>query len=111
MVCIWCVYDTPDINNTMNKLHVLITAGPTQEAIDPVRYISNYSTGKIGYAFAERGAHVTLVIGPTQHTAQHPAINVVPVLFATHMSAAGQAYFPTATLTILAAEMDASIVF
>ncbi|MDR3258060.1 MAG: bifunctional phosphopantothenoylcysteine decarboxylase/phosphopantothenate--cysteine ligase CoaBC [Fusobacteriaceae bacterium] len=48
---------------------VLVTAGPTRESIDPVRYISNHSTGKMGYAIAEicmlRGAHVTLVTGPT----------------------------------------------
>lgn len=91
----------------MNDLHVLITAGPTQEAIDPVRYISNHSTGKMGYAlaeaFAERGAQVTLVSGPTQLTAQHPAIHVVPVLSAAQMYAACQAHFPTATLTVLAA--------
>ena len=50
--------------------HLLVTAGPTCEAIDPVRYITNHSTGKMGYALAEelaaRGAHVTLVSGPTQ---------------------------------------------
>lgn len=49
---------------------VLVTAGPTQEAIDPVRFISNHSTGKMGYAIAKmamlRGAEVTLVTGPTQ---------------------------------------------
>ena len=48
---------------------VLVTAGPTQEAIDPVRYISNHSTGKMGFAVARqamfRGAEVTLVKGPT----------------------------------------------
>ena len=47
---------------------MLVTAGPTQEAIDPVRYITNHSTGKMGYAIAEnamlRGADVTLVTGP-----------------------------------------------
>lgn len=50
--------------------HFLVTAGPTREAIDPVRYITNHSTGKMGYALAEelaaRGARVTLVSGPTQ---------------------------------------------
>lgn len=50
--------------------HLLVTAGPTREAIDPVRYITNHSTGKMGYALAEelasRGARVTLVTGPTQ---------------------------------------------
>lgn len=53
----------------MEGLKVLVTAGPTREAIDPVRYITNHSTGKMGYALARacvrRGAHVTLVTGPT----------------------------------------------
>ena len=51
----------------MQGLNVLVTAGPTQEAIDPVRYITNHSTGKMGYALARccmlRGANVTLVTG------------------------------------------------
>ena len=49
--------------------HVLVTAGPTREAIDPIRYISNHSSGKQGYAIAEAaveaGAKVTLISGPT----------------------------------------------
>ncbi len=53
----------------MRGLKVLVTAGPTQEAVDPVRYITNHSTGKMGYALAQvcarRGASVTLVSGPT----------------------------------------------
>ncbi len=53
----------------MSGMNVLVTAGPTQEAIDPVRYITNHSTGKMGYAVAKmamyRGAAVTLVSGPT----------------------------------------------
>lgn len=57
---------------TMVGKRVLITAGPTQEKIDPVRYISNYSTGKMGYALAQeclrRGAEVVLVSGPAQCT-------------------------------------------
>ncbi|MEZ0540315.1 phosphopantothenoylcysteine decarboxylase domain-containing protein [Fibrella arboris] len=91
----------------LNGLTVLLTAGPTQEAIDPVRYISNHSTGKMGYAIAdvlaEWGATVTLVSGPTTLKAGHPAVRVVPVVSAAQMHAACQAYFPTATLTILAA--------
>ena len=53
----------------MAGLKVLVTAGPTQEALDPVRYLTNHSTGKMGYAIARaaaaRGAQVTLVSGPT----------------------------------------------
>lgn len=87
--------------------HVLITAGPTQEAIDPVRYISNHSTGKMGYALAEelanRGAHVTLVSGPTQQRAIHAGIRVVPVRSAAEMYEACCRYFPQSDIAILSA--------
>lgn len=67
---------------------VLITAGPTQEAMDPVRFITNYSTGKMGYALAKRamlrGAEVTLVTGPTSLTPP-PFVNVIPVVSAQDM--------------------------
>ena len=60
---------------------VLVTAGPTQEAIDPVRYITNHSSGKMGYALAKaamlRGAEVTLVSGPCSITPP-PFVKVVP---------------------------------
>lgn len=62
--------------------YVLITAGPTQEPIDPVRFISNRSSGKMGYALAEaarqRGAHVVLVSGPV-HLTPPPGAEVIPV--------------------------------
>ena len=68
---------------------VLISAGPTQEAIDPVRYITNHSTGKMGYALAEncmrRGAQVTLVSGPTA-IEQPLFVDVVPVVSAAEMA-------------------------
>lgn len=67
---------------------VLVTAGPTQEAIDPVRYITNHSTGKMGYALARncmlRGADVTLVTGPT-NIAPPPFVHVIPVVSAKEM--------------------------
>jgi len=60
----------PESGSALHNKHVLITAGPTMEPIDPVRYISNHSSGKMGYALAEAavasGAKVTLVSGPTQ---------------------------------------------
>lgn len=67
---------------------VLVTAGPTQEAIDPVRYITNHSTGKMGYALAEaamlRGAEVTLISGPT--AIEPPMfVNVIPIISAQEM--------------------------
>lgn len=67
---------------------ILITAGPTQEAIDPVRYITNHSTGKMGYAIAKncmlRGAEVTLVTGPVNIEVP-PFVNVIPVRSAKDM--------------------------
>ena len=72
----------------MKGLKVLVTAGPTQEPIDPVRFITNHSTGKMGYAIAEvcmrRGAEVTLVSGPT--AVQKPEfVNIIPVTTAREM--------------------------
>lgn len=72
----------------MKGLKVLVTAGPTQEPIDPVRFITNHSTGKMGYAIAavcmRRGAEVTLVSGPT--AVQKPEfVNIVPVTTAREM--------------------------
>jgi phosphopantothenoylcysteine decarboxylase/phosphopantothenate--cysteine ligase len=84
---------------------VLITAGPTQEAIDPVRYISNYSTGKMGFAiaraFALAGADVTLVCGPTYLPTPEPTIRRVDVRSAQAMYEAAASAFPTADITIL----------
>ncbi len=78
-------------NSPLNGKRVLITAGPTRERIDPVRYISNYSTGKMGYALAEqaamRGANVTLVSGPVNIKTDTPGINVVDVESADEMFA------------------------
>ena len=66
----------------MKGLKVLVTAGPTQEAIDPVRYITNHSSGKMGYALAQaardRGARVTLLTGPV-HITPPQGVSVVPV--------------------------------
>lgn len=72
----------------MKGLKVLVTAGPTQEAIDPVRYFTNHSSGKMGYAIAKmamlRGADVTLVSGRTALTPP-PFVRVVPVVTARDM--------------------------
>ena len=74
--------------HTMEGLRVLVTAGPTQEAIDPVRFITNHSTGTMGYALARicmlRGAQVTLVTGATSLTPP-PFVEVVPVVSAQQM--------------------------
>ena len=72
----------------MEGLNVLVTAGPTQEALDPVRYITNHSTGKMGYAIAKaaamRGAKVTLVSGPVE-IKPPPFVEVVDVVSAEDM--------------------------
>ena len=86
---------------------VLITAGPTYEKIDPVRFIGNYSSGKMGYALAEscarRGAEVTLISGPVQVKAQHPSIKVTKVESAHQMHEAAIKAFPTSDAAILCA--------
>ena len=86
---------------------VLITAGPTQEALDPVRYISNHSTGKMGYAlaraFAQAGAQVTVVSGPVALDAPSPEVQLVKVGSASQMLEASQEYFSASDLVIFAA--------
>ena len=85
---------------------VLITAGPTHEYIDPVRYISNPSSGKMGYALAtdawRRGAEVTLVSGPT-HLPPPEGVTVIPVLSATDMEHACVQWMPKSDIIIKAA--------
>lgn len=84
---------------------VLITAGPTQEPIDPVRYISNHSTGKMGYAiagaFARAGAEVTLVSGPTGLPLPDPRVRRVDVRSAREMFDAARAAFASAEVVVL----------
>ncbi|WP_299987112.1 bifunctional phosphopantothenoylcysteine decarboxylase/phosphopantothenate--cysteine ligase CoaBC [uncultured Pontibacter sp.] len=86
---------------------VVLTAGPTYEPIDPVRFIGNHSTGKMGYAlakcFASRGAQVQLVAGPTNLQAQHDAITVIPVTTADEMYAAVKQQAPAADIWVFAA--------
>lgn len=86
---------------------VMITAGPTYEKIDPVRFIGNYSSGKMGFALAEecarRGAQVTLITGPVQLKTKHSRIRRVDVESAEEMYAASQIYFPDADAGILCA--------
>ena len=85
---------------------VLVTAGPTYEAIDPVRFVGNHSSGKMGYAIAAQmanlGANVTLVSGPS---AQAPpeGIQLVRVTSAAEMLAACQQHFPQADITVMSA--------
>lgn len=86
---------------------IVITAGPTYEKIDPVRFIGNYSSGKMGFALAEecaaRGAEVTLVAGPVQMKASHPAIHRIDVESCAEMYEATTAAFTEANAAILCA--------
>jgi phosphopantothenoylcysteine decarboxylase/phosphopantothenate--cysteine ligase len=86
---------------------ILITAGPTYERIDPVRFIGNFSSGKMGYAIAEeaasRGAHVTLVSGPVSIKAKHPNISVINVESAREMFDACLKNFDSADFAIMSA--------
>ena len=84
----------------------LVSAGPTYEAIDPVRYIGNHSSGKMGYAIASQllllGAEVTLVSGPSG-LVPPAGVNVVRVTSAAEMLAACQSHFPLSDITVMSA--------
>ena len=85
----------------------LVTAGPTQEPLDPVRYISNHSSGKMGIAIADAlataGAEVTLVLGPTGRSAGNPAVNTIRVVTAEDMFNSSAAHFAQADVIVMAA--------
>ena len=90
----------------MEHLRVVVTAGPTREAIDPVRYLTNHSSGKMGYAIARqaanRGAEVILISGPSQEQVP-PGVIYVPVQSAQEMFLAVQQYYGQADAVIKAA--------
>ncbi|MFP4091113.1 MAG: bifunctional phosphopantothenoylcysteine decarboxylase/phosphopantothenate--cysteine ligase CoaBC [Cyclobacteriaceae bacterium] len=86
---------------------VLLTAGPTQEAIDPVRYITNASSGKMGYALAKslssKGAHVILLSGPTSLSLDDAAVELIRVKSADELYQAASRYFDACDIAIFAA--------
>jgi phosphopantothenoylcysteine decarboxylase / phosphopantothenate---cysteine ligase len=86
---------------------VLVTAGPTHEAIDPVRFIGNHSSGKMGFAIAEalanEGAQVNLITGPTHEHTHHPLISVKKVISAEDMFEACDKLFESSDITVLSA--------
>jgi len=92
---------------TLTGIKALITAGPTHEAIDPVRFIGNHSSGKMGYALAEemahRGADVTLVSGPTSLKPKHTNISLIPVTSAHEMFEATNTAFGTSNIAVFCA--------
>src|SRR5581483_347883 len=85
---------------------IVVSAGPTQEPLDPVRYLTNRSSGKMGYALARvarrRGADVTLVTGPTA-LPPPPGVRAVPVETAREMARAVEAAFADATVLVMCA--------
>lgn len=91
----------------LQKKKIVITAGPTYEKIDPVRFIGNYSSGKMGYALAkacaERGAEVILISGPVSETISHPGVIRIDVESADQMYEAAISVFPDANAAILCA--------
>ena len=96
-----------DSRNDLAKKKILITAGPTYERIDPVRFIGNFSSGKMGFALAEecasRGAEVLLITGPTALSLSHPNIRRVDVESAREMYDAAIKTFPGMDAAILSA--------
>ncbi|UKJ08492.1 bifunctional phosphopantothenoylcysteine decarboxylase/phosphopantothenate--cysteine ligase CoaBC [Solitalea lacus] len=90
----------------LNK-NILVTAGPTYEAIDPVRFIGNHSSGKMGFALAEeladQGAHVTLISGPTHLLTNHKNISIKRVTSAGEMFEQCVRYFPSVDIAIMSA--------
>jgi phosphopantothenoylcysteine decarboxylase/phosphopantothenate--cysteine ligase len=92
------------LNDKLSKKKILLTAGPTYEKIDPVRFIGNFSSGKMGFALAEacaeRGAEVILIAGPVHLQTINPHIQRIDVTSAEEMYREAVKYFP---------EMDAAI--
>ncbi len=91
----------------LNNVEVLITAGPTYEAIDPVRYIGNHSSGLMGYClaeqFAEKGATVTLISGPTHLDVKNNNIKLIRVQSADEMNKACIEHFSHSHIAVMAA--------
>jgi phosphopantothenoylcysteine decarboxylase/phosphopantothenate--cysteine ligase len=96
-----------ELSQPLRGTKALVTAGPTYERIDPVRFIGNFSTGKMGIALAEalaeKGAEVTLVLGPSHYKAHHPRIHTVQIESAEEMFQAAVPAFKDAQIAILAA--------
>lgn len=94
-------------NLPLSGKKVLITAGPTYEAIDPVRFIGNHSSGKMGFSLAEaaaqQGAQVTLISGPSHQQSNHPFIKRINVDTAQEMYDAAHQYFSDSNIAILSA--------
>ena len=99
--------DTLGSKKKVRPLKVLVTAGPTYEPIDPVRFIGNYSSGKMGFAiakaFAGQDHEVILITGPTSLDISHPKIRLIRVQTALQMHDACLEYFPSCDCAVLSA--------
>ena len=102
-----CLEEYFSLSSSLAGKKVVITAGPTYEKIDPVRFIGNYSSGKMGFALAEEcasnGAEVTLVAGPVSLETPHPSIKRINVESASEMYEATRHEFENADAAILCA--------
>jgi len=100
--------------NDLKGYTILVTAGPTREAIDPVRYISNRSSGKMGYALAQaanrRGAQVTLISGPSSETPPE-SVSLISVETAAEMEKAVMKYVSSANVLIMSAAVSDFVPF
>lgn len=100
-------FQTSQVSNFWKNKKVLITAGPTYEAIDPVRFIGNYSSGKMGYAIAEeaaqRGAEVILISGPSSLSIRHSNITLRRVVSAKEMHDEVFQHYASAQIAIASA--------
>lgn len=101
------IVDFFEKKKSLNNKKILVTAGPTYEPIDPVRFIGNHSSGKMGIALAEeaveRGADVVLILGPSPLQPVHPKIKTVRIKTAEEMYNAVHRYFQEMDITIMAA--------
>jgi len=99
--------DSLALEQKLKGKKIVITAGPTYEALDPVRFIGNRSTGKMGIAIAKvcanMGAEVNLILGPTSQTIAHPLVQVIKVTSAQEMYEQAVKLYPEANAGIMAA--------
>ena len=103
-------FDNEVAEESMRGKRILITAGPTYEEIDPVRFIGNHSSGKMGYAIAEQflsqGAHVTLISGPTKLTIEHPNLNLILIKTANELLDEVQKHWKQSNIGVFAAAVS-----
>jgi phosphopantothenoylcysteine decarboxylase/phosphopantothenate--cysteine ligase len=100
-------FNKTEATKALNGKKILITAGPTYEAIDPVRFIGNHSSGKMGFSLAkaclEQGAEVILISGPTKETLSHPNLTRVSIVSAEELFAQVKEFWETCSIGIFSA--------